>query len=194
MTSRSNTGRSAIWRKWFRMLHRDLSFFFAGVIVVYAVSGLALNHKRDFNADYSITRTELQQEGVFPHPAPVNLDEVKGYLKAIGEEEAYMKHYYFGDQQLKVFLKGGSSLVVDMNTGRSVYESVKKRVVLGAFTRLHYNPGKWWTWFSDVFAVALLVITLTGLFMNRGRTGLWGRGGVEILIGVLLPLLFLLLN
>ena len=182
------------WRRWFRVIHRDLSFFFAGIVIVYAVSGLALNHKRNFNADYRITRAELQLNGTFPHLSQITQPEVEGYLKQIGEEQAYMKHYYFGEKQMKVFLKGGSSLEVDMNTGWAVYESVKKRTVLSAFTRLHYNPGRWWTWFSDMFAVALLVITFTGLFVNRGRTGLWGRGGLEMAIGILIPILLLLLN
>ena len=43
-------------RKWSRSLHRDLSYFFTGVLVVYAVSGFMLNHKKDFNSDYSIVR------------------------------------------------------------------------------------------------------------------------------------------
>ncbi len=194
MTSRNNPRCPIAWRRWFRLIHRDLSFFFAGVVIVYAVSGLALNHKRSFNADYRITRTELQIDGTFPHLNQVTRLDVEGYLKQIGEERAYMKHYYFGEKQMKVFLKGGSSLEVDMNTGWAVYESVKKRTVLSAFTRLHYNPGRWWTWFSDIFAVALLLITFTGLLVNRGRTGLWGRGGLEMAIGILIPLLLLLLN
>lgn len=46
-------------RKWSRPVHRDLSFFFSGVLLIYAVSGFMLNHKRDFNSDYSVRRTEL---------------------------------------------------------------------------------------------------------------------------------------
>ena len=37
-------------RKWSRPVHRDLSFFFSGVLLIYAVSGFMLNHKRDFNS------------------------------------------------------------------------------------------------------------------------------------------------
>ena len=45
-----------------------------------------------------------------------------------------------------------------------------------------------------LFAVALLVITLTGIVMVKGPKGLWGRGGVELLVGIAVPLtLFLLL-
>lgn len=192
MPSKRNSPGKLPWRRWFRIAHRDLSFFFAGVIIVYAVSGIALNHKRDFNADYKITRTELQVKGAFPYASQVSESEVKTFLTQVGEEDAYMKHYYFGEGQMKAFLKGGSSLTVDMKSGRALYESVKKRPVLSAFSRLHYNPGRWWTAFSDIFAVALLLITVTGLFMNRGRTGIVGRGGIELIAGILVPLLFLL--
>ena len=177
---------SAKIRKWFRVIHRDLSFIFAGIIIVYAVSGIALNHKRDFNSDYRISRSEIMLKGDFPK------EETLALLEQVGEENAYMKHYYFGDQQMKVFLKGGSSLEVDMNTGKALYESVKKRPILSAFNRLHYNPMRWWTWFSDVFAVSLIIITITGLFMNKGNKGIIGRGGIEFIIGILIPVLFLI--
>ena len=44
----------SVVRKWSRIVHRDLSYLFAGVLIVYAVSGICLNHKRDFNSDYLI--------------------------------------------------------------------------------------------------------------------------------------------
>ena len=44
-------------------------------------------------------------------------------------------------------------LDIDLADGTAVYEKLRKRPVLGAFSRLHYNPSRWWTWFSDIFAV-----------------------------------------
>lgn len=55
-------GKTKFWsavRKWSRPVHRDLSFFFSGVLLIYAASGFMLNHKRDFNSDYSIRRQEV---------------------------------------------------------------------------------------------------------------------------------------
>ena len=63
---------SAKIRKWFRVIHRDLSFIFAGIIIVYAVSGIALNHKRDFNSDYRISRSEIMLKGDFPKQEKVS--------------------------------------------------------------------------------------------------------------------------
>lgn len=191
---RSRNDIATTMRKCFRIIHRDLSFLFTGVIIVYAVSGIALNHKRTFNADYKISKSELQLPGKFPQTQQVGKEQVLEFLKTVDEGEAYMKHYYSGEQQLKVFLKGGSSLVVDMNNGKAVYESVKKRPILSRFSRLHYNPDRWWTWFSDIFAASLLVIALTGVFMNKGKNGIVGRGGIELIIGILIPVIFLFMH
>jgi hypothetical protein len=65
--------------------------------------------------------------------------------------------------------------------------------LISALTKLHYNPGRWWTHFADVFAVGLIIITVTGMVMLKGPKGLWGRGGIELAAGILIPLLFLFL-
>lgn len=178
-------------RKWSRAIHRDLSFFFSGIIVIYAISGITLNHKRDFNPSYSISRQELTLSGKFPMASNISEQEVHGLLKQIDEESAYTKHYYYKEQKMKVFLKGGSSLDIDLDTGNAVYEKLQKRPILNAFNRLHMNPNRWWTWFSDIFAVSLLIITVTGMIMLKGSKGFWGRGGIEFVMGILIPMLFL---
>lgn len=94
---------------------------------------------------------------------------------------------------MKVFLKGEANLEVDVLTGEAVLGSVKRRPIMGALSRLHYNPEKAWTVFSDIFAGALVLIIISGLIMLKGRHGLWGIGGIELLVGILLPLLFLFL-
>lgn len=181
------------FRPFCRLLHRDLSYLFAGMLLIYALSGFMLNHKRDFNADYAISRTEYSLNESFPKAkTEFSKAEVLTWLEPLQEATNYTKHYFPSDEELKVFLKGGSSLVVNLQNGKAVYESVRKRPVLNALNRLHYNPGRAWTWFSDLFLLALVVITLSGLIMLKGPKGLWGRGGIELLIGLLIPLLFLL--
>ena len=178
-------------RKWSRGIHRDLSFLFSGIILVYAISGFCLNHKGDFNSDYKVTNTDLQLKGAFPQQEKVDKAFVLQLLDQIGQENNYTKHYYPQPSLMKVFLKGGSSLMVDMQNGEAHFEHLQKRPLLSALNRLHYNPSKWWTWFSDIFAASLLIITLTGLIMVKGPKGLWGRGGIEFLIGIAIPLFFL---
>ena len=168
-------------RKWSRSLHRDLSYFFTGVLVVYAVSGFMLNHKKDFNSDYSIVREERKLATPLPQGRDAwNRERVAEAIAPYGGADAYLKHYFPEEGTLKVFIRGGSTFTLDLTTGNGLFESVRKRTVLSAFNRLHYNPSRWWTIFSDIFLAGLLVIVATGLVMVRGRNGLAGRGGAEL--------------
>ncbi len=182
-------------RKWSRPIHRDLSFFFSGVLLIYAVSGFMLNHKRDFNSDYSIRRQELPLSGAYPRTVQQwDRPAAEALLAEIGEAGNYLKHYSPEAGRVKVFIRGGSSLTADLTSGQVVYESIRKRPVLSAMNRLHYNPSRWWTAFSDIFLVGLVVIVLSGLVMMRGPKGLWGRGGIELIVGIIIPLLFIFLT
>ena len=181
-------------RKWSRYIHRDLSYFLAGMILIYAISGIALNHRREFNPHYSVDRVEYKIDKALPAKAQIDKKFVKdNILTAIDEQDNYTKHYFPVDGQMKVFLKGGSNLIVDLKTNEAVYEKVSQRPFFSAITGLHYNPGSWWTTFSDIFAGGLILITLTGIIMIKGKKGLIGRGGIELIIGISIPLLFLFL-
>lgn len=184
---------SSQWLKWCRLVHRDVSFFFAGMVLIYAISGLVMNHRDSINPNYSVERHVYTATHPLPAQASISPNDVKALLQPIGEADNYTKHYFPEPGQMKVFLKGGSSLVMNLSTRQVIYEEVTRRPLLGAMSKLHYNPGSWWTYFADAFAVALILITLTGLFMVKGSRGLWGRGGIELLAGLLVPLAFLLL-
>lgn len=175
-------------RRWSRTLHRDLSYLFTGVLIVYIVSGFMLNHKEDFNADYDIRQHRYTIDNP---PAEIDDAYARSLLERWGEEKNFTAVYDFDAESSKVFIRGGSSLLVNRTTGEVLYESVKKRAVLSAFNRLHYNPARWWTWFSDIFLAAMAVIIITGLVMVKGKYGLWGRGGIELLIGIAIPILFM---
>ena len=180
-------------RKWSRIIHRDVSYLFAGMILIYALSGILMNHRGDLNPHYSVSLQEIQVDADLTDKAKVDKALVLTLLEPIGEAGNYTKHYFPKEGQMKVFLKGGSSLVVDTQTGAGVYESLERRPLLSDMVKLHYNPTKWWTIFSDAFAVCLILITLTGLVMLKGPKGFWGRGGILFVIGVVIPVLFLVL-
>lgn len=183
--------KGVVLRRWCRVIHRDLSFFFAGIILIYAVSGIVMNHKNSINPHYTVTRTEYKIAEDLSDKSRVNEETVKALLEPLGEVKNFTKYYYPKPDRIKVFLKGGSSLVVDTQSGDAVYESVKRRPLISSMVQIHYNPGRWWTWFADAFAVCLIIITLSGLVMNGGSKGLWGRGGIELIAGILVPILFL---
>lgn len=173
------------WRGIARILHRDLGYLFFGATVVYAASGIALNHRNHWNPSYSITRHEL----VVP-PAelagPVAEAEATALLQRAGVTGAYQKHYAPSASQVRIFYQGGTA-TLDRERGMFVAETLARRPLLHTFNKLHYNPGAWWLWFADAFSVALIVIAVTGLFLLRGRHGLTRRGGVLVALGVIVP-------
>ena len=93
-----------------------------------------------------------------------------------------------------MLFRSGSSYELNQLSGKGVVEILSKRQIISDMVKLHYNPGKWWTWFSDVFCVSMIILVITGFTMLKGNKGFIGRGGIELAIGILIPILFLLLN
>jgi hypothetical protein len=172
-------------RTWCRAVHRDLGYFFFGATVVYAISGIALNHRNDWNPSYSLERRELEldaawQSGILSRDAAIE------WLKSWEIAAHYQNHYSPAAGQWKIFFKNGSA-TVDETAGNVVIESLQRRPLLHTFNKLHYNPGNWWTWFADIFSGALIVIAVSGLFLLRGKHGITRRGGILVAAGILLP-------
>lgn len=177
-------------RKWSRILHRDFGYFFIGTTLLYGISGIALNHLKDWNPNYSVERVQFQTD----IPLEKSADTKKNILTLldnINAKASYKQHYYPETDLIKIFLSGGSSVVVNTKTGSGLAEFLKKRPVFYEVNYLHYNPDNWWKWFSDIYAVALIMFALTSLVMVRGNKGIIGTGGIYTALGIIIPLLFL---
>jgi hypothetical protein len=179
------------WRKWFRVVHRDFGYLFFGLTLVYSISGIALNHLDEWNSNYIIIRKEITIDDPSAIYRGMTKPEARALLEAFGEEKAYKNHYFPQENQLKIFLKGGSA-IINTETGNGLLERVTRRPFFREMNWLHYNPVVSWTWVSDVFAGALIVLAITGLFLVRGAKGITGRGAWMTILGIVLPIVFLL--
>lgn len=177
-------------RKWSRILHRDIGYFFIGTTIIYALSGIALNHLNDWNPNYKVEINEFHTDLKFDETTDVEKN-IRTLIQNISPGSIYKKYYYPKDDRIKIFLKGGSSILVNLNSGDGRAEFLKKRLIFYEVNFLHYNPGKWWMWFSDIFAGALILLAVTSLFMVKGKKGISGRGGIYTVLGILIPLIFL---
>ncbi len=80
---------------------------------------------------------------------------------------------------------------VDLPTGHVIVERTRTRPVLFEMNQMHLNaPKRIWTLVADVYAVALVILAITGLFVLKGRLGITGRGAWLTAIGVLLPAVY----
>lgn len=179
-------------RKYSRDLHGHLSFFFSGVLFIYILSGVAMNHQNLFNPQYDVSVQQYRAEGQFPHGANFTKEEMLKLLEPVSEHHHYKKHFYPNSQTLKVFLSTGSSFTVNTLSGKVEYQGIKRRPFLFQLSFLHYNPGKYWRYFSDSFAISIIIVIITGLIMNKGDRGLFGIRGIEFALGIIIPLLFLI--
>lgn len=178
-------------RKWSRILHRDIGYFFIGTTLIYAISGIALNHMSDWNPNYFVELKDFKTDLDLKNNDKIK-DNILNLLDEVDNRKNYKKHYYPNNNRLKIFLKGGSSITVNVRSGRGMAEYLKRRPVFYESNYLHYNPNRLWTWFSDAFAGALILFSITSFFMVKGKKGIKGRGGIYTLIGFIIPLLFLL--
>lgn len=179
------------WRKWNRVLHRDFGYFFAATSIIYAVSGIALNHLRDWNPNYIITTQHIQVEEV-PQKHMIDKAWVLDFVERWDQKRNFKKFYFPSSTRMKVFLDGGS-IYLDLITGEGLVEKIRRRPIFYGMNFLHYNPGQLWTWFSDIYAGALALLAITGLFILRGKNGITGRGAWLTAAGIIVPLIFLYL-
>jgi hypothetical protein len=180
------------WRKWFRVVHRDFGYLFFGLTLVYSISGIALNHLDDWNSNYIIIRKEISIENPERIYRGITKPEVRALMAELGQEKSYKNHYFPSSDQFKVFLKGGS-VIINTETGNGLLERVTRRPFFREMNYLHYNPQLYWTWISDVFAGALIILAITGLFLVRGGKGITGRGAWLTILGIVIPIIFLII-
>lgn len=180
------------WRKWNRWLHRELGYLFFGMTIIYGLSGIALNHHvaRHWNPGI-ISRSESYTYSRSLTKSEVDRNTIEEILELTGEKKSYKQYYFPNSEHIMIYLKGGHIDVV-LPTGEIIVTRVRNRPVFSEVDYLHYNkPKKLWTWFSDLFALALILMAISGLLMVRGKKGITGRGGVLTIIGILIPLIFL---
>src|SRR5512133_1868968 len=179
-------------RRWNNALHRDIGYLAFGMTIIYAISGIVLNHFKssDFvHPDYS--RSFQTYNVPLPADSTVTKAWVMSILTDIGEEDHY-KSFITGAGYTNVYLTNGS-LYIDLKTGEAELQKKTPRYVIKEFNLMHYNNiKKLFTWFSDLYAVALIFLAITGLLVLKGKNGVLRRGAWLTAIGILLPALFLL--
>src|SRR5690606_29026284 len=92
----------------------------------------------------------------------------------LGIREIPREIYRASDDQLEV-LFDKRSLHVDLARGTVVDEGQEPRFFLRVANWLHLNRGKKaWTYVADAYAVALMLLATSGVFMIAGKKGLFG--------------------
>lgn len=172
-------------RKWLRFIHRDLGYFFVGITIIYSVSGIILNHKK--NGEDPAYRTEYKTMQLASSLSP---DQLTSYWKE-NITEYSLNRIIPEDDSYNIYIKGGLGNYNPID-GKLTFEVYEKKEWVYFINKLHYNSKKGWTLMADVFAIVMIVFAISGIFMVPGKKGVTGRGKWLILIGIIIPFLFFL--
>lgn len=184
--------RGINWFRFNRELHRDVGYFCIGLTLVFAISGIALNHVGDWNPNYIVERVE--------HPIDFEnslADEKinQRLLLLFVVDEPIKATYWESPMSYKVFFKEGGSISVNFLHHKAVFEHIRERVMFKQFNRLHLNEAKQgWIVFSDIYAGLLIFLSLSALFMVKGKYSPWRlRRGWLVILGALIPAVYIFL-
>ena len=166
-----------------RVIHRDLGYLMVGISLVYGISGIYLNHLDGKDPAF---RTESK---MIQLPANLTENELSATWQADKKLPPLKRIFRIDETHSRLFLDGGIG-VYNAADGSLDYETHKKRLLIYWINRLHYNKVKGWSWVADIYAVSLIVLAITGLFMVKGKRGLSGSGKWYLIVGLLIPILF----
>lgn len=188
-------------RPWLRAMHRDAGYLAVGLTVIYAVSGLAVNHVADYrDGDASFVKVERSHELGAP-PAQDDAAVVGWLRERLGVDGTSDEPFRRSESELEVTFTesgwlGGQStrhLVVDLGTGHVDEDGQRPRFFVRFANWLHLNRGKKaWSYVADSYALGLLFLALSGLLMIPGRKGFLYRGLLIAGLGAAIPVVYVL--
>ena len=174
-----------------RNTHRDIAYFYVGLIISFALSGIFLNHRQTWNPR---RYTYSSQEITIPIPAgkeAINDAFIANFTQANHITDD-LRRYQAEENRLRISYSS-HDVQIDLTTGKGKIESYRITPLLGQMTQLHQDTSKWWIYYSDGFGIAMLTLAFTGMFIQKGNTSFSARGWKLALAGILFPLVFLFL-
>lgn len=192
---------SPFWKRQFHTWHWMSSAICLVGMILFAITGITLNHAGAIEADPVIETREailpadlLAQLRAAPQGIP------QGTPKAWLEDEFDIaldgRRPEWSESELYIALPragGDGWIAVDLASGETVFEDTD-RGAIAFLNDLHKgrDTGTAWSWFIDIFAVACVVFCVTGLLLlqihARKRRSTWPIVGA----GCVIPLCLIL--
>ena len=159
----------------FRVIHRYLGFFLAGIMIVYAISGIVLTFR---NTDY--LKKEIKIERALK--SNIAADDLGGALGKgrfqVDKEEGDLIHFQGGTYNKK--------------TGLASYTEKKLPILLESMNDIHkMHSGHPLFWLGIFFGISLIFFAVSAFWMFRPTTSVFKKGLYFTFAGIILTLLLL---
>lgn len=177
-----------------RTVHRNVAYFYIGLIISFSFSGIILNHRKDwYPMDYTYETKDVQLKLPSDKSAIDSEKFIKEISSAWNLDVAYDSHR-IRDNELRVYYDDNVILDADLTTGKGVVEYKRKTPVLGQAMFLHKTTNTFWIWYSDIFGIGMLIIAFTGMFIiTKGENTFRRKGWKLALAGLVFPIIILIL-
>ena len=173
-----------------RNTHRDLAYFFLGLIIAFAFSGIFLNHRQQWHPRrYTYDTKQITVPVVVKDS--INDAYIEQLTKAQNIDDV-LRRFQVNENNLRISYTT-HDVDIDITTGEGKIVTYKTTPILGQMTKLHVDTSKWWIYYSDIFGIGMLTIAITGMFIEKGKNSFKSRGWKLALAGILFPLIFLFL-
>lgn len=206
--TRSKKARKSFWLKQLHTWHWMSSAISLIGLLLFAITGFTLNHAADIEA----SPTTAEHKATLPAPLLRQIaakdgeaDAKRPLPPAIATwVEANMPVDVHGDAEWsagEIYLAlprpGGDGWVAIDRASGEVSSEVSSRGWIAYLNDLHKgrNAGPAWKWFIDIFVLACMVFTLTGLVLlqlhARHRRSTWPLVAAGLAIPALLAIFFI---
>ena len=195
--------RPPVWLGTLRQWHWISSALCLAGMLLFAVTGITLNHANQISAKPLIVTLDT----ALPKPLLVELQlaatqqqlpsSVHNWLEQQLKQSINPTHAEWSSSELYLALPrpgGDGWFSIDLGSGELLYESTD-RGWIAYFNDLHKgrNSGAAWSWFIDIFAGICVLFSFTGLWLLTRQTKMRPSTWPVTLAGVVIPLLIMLL-
>jgi hypothetical protein len=178
------------WRAWLRAIHRDIGYLAVGFTVIYALSGIAMNHIDDWDPNFHARETTQK---IPPITDDLSDAEAGRRITAAAGVTGKIEDLYRAGDEVRLTLAGGAKLTAIGDT--LTVQTRRDRLFFRVADWLHATRGKQaWKYIADAYAALLLYLAISGIFMIKGRLGLRWRGAALITAGLAAPIGYIVLS
>jgi uncharacterized protein len=174
-----------------REIHRDLGYFYLGLLISFASSGLMMNHRDTWHPDKYTTETKEITIQLPQNETEITEGYVKGLSAQLGIEDKF-RNRAIKKGALRISYEK-HDVEIDIKTGKGEITTFFKTPIIAQAMKIHKETSNWWIYYSDIFALSVVTIAITGTMMyaKGNKFSFRERGWKLTLAGILFPLIFL---
>ncbi len=175
----------------YRAIHRDLGYFYIGLIISFAFSGMMMNHRDSWHPEkYTMSIQQFQVSAIDEKMISDNF--VKSLMNDTLKIKDKVKRHFLKKDNLRINAEN-TEVEINLRSGIAEVRSFRKTPIISQLMFLHKSSSGWWIYYSDIFALSLIGIAVTGAAIyTKAKFTFRSRGWKLALAGLLFPLLFLI--